>query len=117
MRIGSLETWIMPPIGWSSSRIRKTATVTEKAAATKATVVVALGGAMRLKLRKRIASQDTTAISIGLVKPNATCRSRKDRGRAVNTFMVAIKDAGQLRVVMKNIEALAGIHSVERIHA
>lgn len=45
---------------------------------------------------------------------NANCRARKD-GRAVNTFTVAVRDAGQLRAIMKNIEALSGIHSVERL--
>ena len=45
---------------------------------------------------------------------NANCRARKD-GRAINTFTVAVRDAGQLRAIMKNIEALSGIHSVERL--
>jgi GTP pyrophosphokinase len=59
-------------------------------------------------------SQTFTGAGVNIL--NANCRSRKDR-LAVNDFMVSIKDAGQLRTVMKNIEALAGIHSVERVHA
>jgi GTP pyrophosphokinase len=59
-------------------------------------------------------SQAFTGAGVNIL--NANCRSRKDR-LAVNDFMVSIKDAGQLRTVMKSIEALNGIHSVERIHA
>lgn len=47
---------------------------------------------------------------------NANCRARKD-SRAVNMFMVTVKDAGQLRAVMKEIRNLAGVHSVERVGA
>lgn len=47
---------------------------------------------------------------------NANCRARKDR-RAINDFMVSVKDASQLRSVLRNIEGLAGIHTVERIQA
>jgi hypothetical protein len=32
-------------------------------------------------------------------------------------FMVSIKDTQQLRTVMKAIENLAGVHSVERVGA
>ncbi|MCC7385490.1 MAG: bifunctional (p)ppGpp synthetase/guanosine-3',5'-bis(diphosphate) 3'-pyrophosphohydrolase [Deltaproteobacteria bacterium] len=45
---------------------------------------------------------------------NANCRARKDR-RAINTFTVAVRDATQLRTIMKDIEGLSGIHSVERL--
>ncbi len=45
---------------------------------------------------------------------NANCRARRD-GRAINTFTVAVRDSNQLRVVMKNLEALSGIHSVDRL--
>lgn len=45
---------------------------------------------------------------------NANCRARKDQ-HAINTFTVAVRDAGQLRTIMKDIEALAGVHSVERL--
>ncbi|MEQ9496256.1 MAG: bifunctional (p)ppGpp synthetase/guanosine-3',5'-bis(diphosphate) 3'-pyrophosphohydrolase [Deltaproteobacteria bacterium] len=47
---------------------------------------------------------------------NANCRARKD-SRAINMFMVTVKDAGQLREVMKEIRNLAGVHSVERVGA
>jgi GTP diphosphokinase / guanosine-3',5'-bis(diphosphate) 3'-diphosphatase len=47
---------------------------------------------------------------------NANCRARKD-SRAVNMFMVTIKDTQQLHNVMKAIENLAGVHSVERVGA
>jgi (p)ppGpp synthase/HD superfamily hydrolase len=47
---------------------------------------------------------------------NANCRARKDN-HAINTFMVAIKDASQLRLVMKQIEGIKGVHSVERVGA
>ena len=47
--IGSLGIRIRPPNGWSSSTIRRTAQATENAEATKARVLVALGGATRLK--------------------------------------------------------------------
>jgi GTP diphosphokinase / guanosine-3',5'-bis(diphosphate) 3'-diphosphatase len=45
---------------------------------------------------------------------NANCRARKDR-RAVNTFTIAVRDATQLRSLIKDIESLNGIHSVERL--
>ena len=49
LSIGSLGIRIRPPKGWSSSKIKKMAQATEKAEATKASVVVAFGGATRLK--------------------------------------------------------------------
>ena len=48
---------------------------------------------------------------------NANCRARKGDSRAINMFMVTVKDAQQLRSVMKTIENLQGVHSVERIGA
>ena len=45
---------------------------------------------------------------------NANCKTRKDN-RATNMFLVTVKDAEQLRRVMKDIEALSGVHSVERV--
>jgi hypothetical protein len=57
---------IRPPKGWSSSRIRNIAHATEKAEATKASAVVALGGAIRLKPKKMTTSHETRMISIGL---------------------------------------------------
>lgn len=47
---------------------------------------------------------------------NANCRAGKD-SRAVNMFMVSVKDTAQLRTVMKAIENLQGVHSVERLGA
>lgn len=47
---------------------------------------------------------------------NANCRAGKD-ARAVNMFMVSVKDTAQLRTVMKAIENLQGVHSVERLGA
>ncbi len=73
----------------------------------------------------RILSEDRPGIlatisnefkDLGVNILHANCRARKDE-TAVNTFMVSIKDAGQLRSVMKNIENLPGIRSVERIQA
>ena len=64
--IGSLGMRIRPPKGWSSSRISKMAHATEKAEATRASVVVALGGAIKLKPKKMTTSHDTRMISIGL---------------------------------------------------
>jgi GTP pyrophosphokinase len=58
-------------------------------------------------------SQEFTGAGVNIL--NANCRTRKD-ALAVNTFMVSIKDSRQLRSVMKNIEALNGIRSVERLH-
>ena len=63
--IGSLGMRIRPPKGWSSSRIRKMAPATENAEATRASVVVALGGASRLKPKKMTPSHETRMISIG----------------------------------------------------
>ena len=59
-------------------------------------------------------TQEFTDTGINII--NANCRGRKDR-TAVNTFMVSIKDSGQLRRVIKNISQLSGIHSVERVQA
>ncbi|MBK8013504.1 MAG: bifunctional (p)ppGpp synthetase/guanosine-3',5'-bis(diphosphate) 3'-pyrophosphohydrolase [Deltaproteobacteria bacterium] len=47
---------------------------------------------------------------------NANCRARKD-SLAVNMFMVSVRDAEQLRQVMKSIESIAGVHSIHRIGA
>ena len=44
LSIGALVIRISPSKGWSNSKIRKMAQATEKAEATKATAVVALGG-------------------------------------------------------------------------
>ncbi len=66
LTIGSLGIRIRPASGWSSSKIRKTAHATENAEATKASVVVALGGATRLKPKKITTSHETSAINNGL---------------------------------------------------
>jgi len=47
---------------------------------------------------------------------NANCKARKDT-RAVNMFLVTVSDADQLRRVMKEIELLPGVYSVERVSA
>ncbi len=59
-------------------------------------------------------SQEFTSAGVNIL--NANCKTRKD-ALAVNTFMVSIKDAAQLRNVMKSIENLKGIHSIERVRA
>jgi GTP pyrophosphokinase len=46
---------------------------------------------------------------------NAQCQVKKD-SRAVNMFMVTVKDTQQLREVMRSIEALKGVHSIERVN-
>lgn len=57
-------------------------------------------------------SQAFSATGINILSAN--CRARKD-SRAVNLFHVSVKDAGQLRKAMKNIENLTGVYSVERL--
>lgn len=59
-------------------------------------------------------SQAFSAAGVNIL--NANCRARKDT-HAINMFMVSIKDAGQLRAVMKTIEGINGVHSVERVGA
>ena len=59
-------------------------------------------------------SQTFTGAGVNIL--NANCRARKDR-RAINDFMVSVKDASQLRNVLRSIEGLSGIHTVERIQA
>ncbi|MEO1336270.1 MAG: ACT domain-containing protein, partial [Myxococcota bacterium] len=45
---------------------------------------------------------------------NANCKTRRD-SRATNTFLVTVKDAAQLRRVMKDIENLSGVYTVDRV--
>src|SRR2546430_16477763 len=71
--IGSLGIRIRPASGWSSSKIRKTAQATENAAATNASVVVALGGATRLKPKKMTTSQEISAINNGREMDGIAC--------------------------------------------
>src|SRR5207302_9832592 len=63
--IGSLGTRLTPAYGWSSSRTRKTAHATEQAPAIKASALVALVGASRLKPKKLTTSHTTSATSNG----------------------------------------------------
>src|SRR4030095_12271121 len=76
--IGSLGIRIRPPNGWSSSRIRRRAQATENAEANKARVVVALGGATKLKPKKITTSQETSAIRSGLETDGIDCACSSD---------------------------------------
>jgi len=59
-------------------------------------------------------SQSFTGAGVNIL--NANCQVRKDH-RAVNMFMVTVRDAGQLRHVMRTIGNLQGVHSIERVGA
>ncbi len=61
-----------------------------------------------------LATMSQTFSGAGVNILNANCKTRKD-SRATNMFLVTVKDAEQLRRVMKDIEALSGVHSVERV--
>ncbi len=61
-----------------------------------------------------LATMSQAFSSAGVNILNANCRARKDT-RAVNMFLVTVTDADQLRNVMKKIELLPGVYSVERI--
>jgi len=50
--------------------------------------------------------------SISIIQANARSLSET---KAVSTFEVGIKDLGQLKEVMNNLQKLTGVHSVERI--
>ncbi len=63
-----------------------------------------------------LAQISKTIADAGMNISQATCRTT-GLGRAVNTFEMAIRDLNQLRGVMRGIEALAGVLSVERVHA
>jgi GTP pyrophosphokinase len=52
----------------------------------------------------------------GLNISQATCRTT-GLGRAVNTFEMAINDLKQLRSVMRGIEQIEGVVSVERMYS
>src|SRR5882724_10896517 len=88
--IGSLGIRIKPPNGWSSSRIRRRAQATENAEATKARVVVALGGATRLKPKKISTSQETSAISSDLETDGIDCACSSDLSWPSSTIRVAV---------------------------
>jgi GTP diphosphokinase / guanosine-3',5'-bis(diphosphate) 3'-diphosphatase len=73
----------------------------------------------------KIVSDDTTGLlatmsqaftQAGVNILNANCQVRKDH-RAVNMFMVTVKDTSQLRSVMRTIQNLRGVHSIERVGA
>jgi GTP pyrophosphokinase len=59
-------------------------------------------------------SQSFTGAGVNIL--NANCQVRKDH-RAINMFMVAVKDARQLQDVMRTIGNLKGVHSIERVGA
>jgi GTP diphosphokinase / guanosine-3',5'-bis(diphosphate) 3'-diphosphatase len=59
-------------------------------------------------------SQAFTGAGINIL--SADCRSRKDE-RAINTFMVSVQNAMQLRGVLRSIEGLKGVYRVERVRA
>jgi GTP pyrophosphokinase len=57
-----------------------------------------------------------TISEAGMNISQATCRTT-GLGRAVNTFEMAIGEVKQLRSVMRSIEALEGVVSVERVYS
>jgi len=59
-------------------------------------------------------SQSFTGAGVNIL--NANCQVRKDH-RAINMFMVTVKDARQLQDVMRTIGNLRGVHSIERVGA
>ena len=61
-----------------------------------------------------LATMSQTFSGAGVNILNANCKTRKD-SRATNMFLVTVRDAEQLRRVMKDIENLSGVHSVERV--
>ena len=61
-----------------------------------------------------LATMSQTFSGAGVNILNANCKTRRDN-RATNMFLVTVKDAVQLRRVMKDIENLSGVHSVERV--
>lgn len=53
-------------------------------------------------------------VDSGLNISEATCRSLMD-GRSVNTFQFTVADAGQLKLLMRNIAKIQGVYDVERV--
>ena len=47
---------------------------------------------------------------------NANCKTQRN-GRAVNVFLVTVRDAKQLRAVMRGLDQLGGVVEVERVGA
>jgi GTP pyrophosphokinase len=67
--------------------------------------------------RPGVLAQISKAISeAGMNISQATCRTT-GLGRAVNTFEMLISDLKQLRGVMRSIEGIEGVTSVERVYA
>jgi GTP pyrophosphokinase len=63
-----------------------------------------------------LAQISKTISEAGMNISQATCRTTGP-GRAVNTFEVAIGDLKQLRGVMRSIEGIEGVISVERVYS
>ena len=63
-----------------------------------------------------LAKISATISEAGMNISQATCRTTGTE-RAVNTFEIATSDVRQLRSVMRNIEKLDGVVSVERLLA
>jgi hypothetical protein len=65
-RSGALEIIIIPPKGWSSSRMRKIAPETERAQMTSDARVVAFAGAMRAKPANKMIIQNSRTAKKGM---------------------------------------------------
>ena len=63
-----------------------------------------------------LAQISKTISEAGMNISQATCRTT-GIGRAVNTFEMAIGEVKQLRSIMRSIEALEGVISVERVYS
>jgi GTP diphosphokinase / guanosine-3',5'-bis(diphosphate) 3'-diphosphatase len=63
-----------------------------------------------------LAEISKTISDAGMNISQATCRTT-GLGRAVNTFEMAIGDLKQLRSVMRAIEVIEGVITVERVYA
>jgi hypothetical protein len=82
--MGALEIWITPAKGSSSSRMRKIAPETEKAAISSAAITVALRGANRPKLAKSATSHDTrTTRNTPEMRAVSCCATSNNRARQV----------------------------------
>jgi GTP pyrophosphokinase len=62
-----------------------------------------------------LASISSTFTEAGMNISQATCRSSPAGDRAVNDFEVTVGDLKQLTAVMRSIERIDGVHSVERV--
>jgi hypothetical protein len=79
VRSGALETRISPAYGEYISRIKKIAPETERAETNKLTTTVALRGANRPKLMKRMVSQKISTISNGAETELTDCSASNQR--------------------------------------